>query len=1572
MPEISIILTSFNHAKYLRDAIDSVLVQSFEGYELIIWDDASSDESWAIINEYNDPRIRIFRNEKQMRGVWGINKAIKDVARGKYIAIHHSDDVWEPDKLEKQLAFLESHPEYGAVFTHVSLIDEDGNVFTQADHSYAKIFDQPNRNRYEWLRFFFLSGNALCHPSALIRKQSYDVCGTYRYGMAQLPDFDMWVRLCLKYDIYVLEDELVRFRIRDDEANASGDKPETRIRIFFEYYQSLLSYTYVDGFDELTYIFPEAKKYYRGDQSSVKFALAMVALELKPTHFVELIGLNIIFDLLQDEARANRIKSEYNFDYMNFVSLTAKHDPFGIRSIHERNKQIAILNSDVKSLEGKIAELVDDRDNKVKQLSSELTERDTKINMLASELEVNNEKHNKLAREVVERDRIINDLNNAAIERNDYIRSLLGSSSWRITAPLRKIALELKRVFDSIRSAGIIIVRLLRLIKNIPIAISRWGFSGFLRRAIQAFRDGGVRGLLKRAELFRLSFLKDASYSGLSYERQQNYADASKSALLGAHGNTKITYVINRHDLMTHTYRVHNYSEVLAASGYTCSIIYNDEIDQNAGMDSDLLVLNRIPWSESVGYLIRHFRDAGRPVIFDIDDFIIDGSKIDLLRFTRELPDVERNLVLSNMQRLHQTITDCDIATVSTFALKIEIEKYGIPAYVLPNCNSLAVIELAKRLRKHRSERNLSLETVRIGYFSGTKTHEEDFAVCAEALQRVLETNPHAELVIAGHLDLPVTFENVDNKIDRLPLMTHMDMLEKLSTIDINMAPLEADNIFTDCKSELKIFEAALLEIPTVASPTSSFSAIIENGRNGYLAARNEEWFSALTELVRDPVLRRKIGRKAYEQIASRYSVNTTAEEAKAIYQAAITRHLRPSHKGILDKLEHANRPYITIVSVLYKKAKEVRFFLEALRRQDFPGWFEIVLVDDKSPDDSIAVVQDFQRWASCENYDGKRMDIRIIRNPANVGNCGSRNAAISDARGDIVIVVDADCMFNRSFLSSHYLAHSKGDCDVAIGPINIESGEDPPLSVLGRYEAIDVLAEIQSQPQDPFNLDSFVNCITRNFSIQKSFISEQLGGFLFDEAFAYSADPASGFGWEDVEMGYRIYNTGGRIKYLNDTVSIHVSHESSANDDEKPARSLRNYRRLFEKHPDILTASRQWSIRTYEAIIEWMRSVGADLNDNADYKWLKLRFRRYEQAPIVIQRKRKLRILSYRWHVPHQYELYKIGHDFTLLTGTGTSLCDSWEVSKRPMPNNARMVPEDRIDPREYDLAILHFDENMLRPDLCNGKVPDDWGNTFKWFLENIDLPKVAICHGTPQFAGQYNGNYHASDLGQVIEEQHRDMVDLLDDVHVVCNSYQAQSEWGFRNSRTIWHGFSPHEYPPGSRERDVLVMMLAALRNRPHYNGLYIYERTRHLVGGRLDFECFRSSDPLAKYVPASPEWAVAQYQNYTREIGAFSVYFNPTVRSPMPRSRAEAMMAGLVSVSLRNHDVDLFIKNGINGFFADTPDELAEQILWLADHPRQKEKIGIASRVTAMDIFNQDRYLADWTRLLNTIVS
>lgn len=1154
--------------------------------------------------------------------------------------------------------------------------------------------------------------------------------------------------------------------------------------------------------------------------------------------------------------------------------------------------------------------------------------------------------------------------NRMLVELQQAIAAYEASRSWRLTRPIRWATARIRGISATAR-----LVRAVRsgvnIALNLSAAVSRWGIAGLMERVARSYREGGVRMVLGRTNVFAHQRLASAS---VGREARQRLSNGSVIVSDRLH---RIVYVVNNHDLMTQYYRVHNYIEALERLGFKCGIIRDSEINGDPDCVGDILVLNRVVWSPAVEHLITAYRKHGCPVIFDIDDFVFDAEAINLLRFTKSLADGERCNIKNMMYGIRKSMQLCDAVTVSTFPLKEQVEKLGLNAYVLPNSVGRSELDLAERIATEAVANSGDPEVVRIGYFSGTKTHEEDFRVCAEALQRLLKRYDQIRLVVVGHLDIPAGIAAFGDKVIQKPLMPHADMLRELAEVDINIAPLEPNNVFTTCKSELKIFEAALFGKPTVASPTSTFIATIEHGKTGLFASTPDEWYAALESLVVDNVLRARIGAAARNEIVPRFEISTAVSEAKIIYEAAFKGELRPASHPLQAQLSKDGRILITVVSILYRKAREVRYFLEALRRQDFPGDFEVILVDDRSPDDSIGVVDDFKRWMDVADR-SRTFDIRVLRNSENVGNCGSRNKAIREARGDVVIVVDADCMFNRSFLSSHYKAFLAGDCDASIGPINIETHNEHPLAVLGRHEATAALASAESIPQDPINTASFVNCITRNFSVRRDFVESVLGGALFDEEFAYSSNPNSGFGWEDVEMGCRLYAAGARIKYLGDTVSIHVSHESSADNREKPIRSLRNYRRLFEKHPDILLASRQWSVDTYQAITNWARSMGADLEDNQDFQFLEKRFSRYSKAPILIDRSRRLRVLTYRWHVPHQYELYKSGHVFTLLTGTGTGLCDTWEIDKRPMPANCRMVPWDQININDYDLAILHFDENALRPDLCRGKVPSDWGKTLQWFIRNVDLPKVAICHGTPQFVGQYDVSYSGQDLGMVIDDNRRAIVELLGDIPVVCNSAQAEFEWGFRNSRTIWHGFAPADFPLGSRLGGVLAMQQAALRNRPHYNGLFVYEDVVRELNGRVEVGYLNTPDPGEAYQYGTPEWATAKYQNYVRELGRHSVYLNTTVRSPMPRIRGEAMMTGVVSVSLRNHDVDLFIKNGINGFFGDSSEELAEQILWLSAHPEARDRMGLASRVTAMDIFNQDRYLSAWSELFRDLVS
>jgi glycosyltransferase involved in cell wall biosynthesis len=313
--------------------------------------------------------------------------------------------------------------------------------------------------------------------------------------------------------------------------------------------------------------------------------------------------------------------------------------------------------------------------------------------------------------------------------------------------------------------------------------------------------------------------------------------------------------------------------------------------------------------------------------------------------------------------------------------------------------------------------------------------------------------------------------------------------------------------------------------------------------------------------------------------------------------------------------------------------------------------------------------------------------------------------------------------------------------------------------------------------------------------------------------------------------------------------------------------------------------------------------------------------------------------------------------------------MTDAWDYSQRPLPPNVGFARAEDINARNYDLAILHFDENVLAYANTNGVLGPDWGASFMWMRENIDLPKIAICHGTPQFYGQYDMDYREPNLLSVIEAERSRLVDYLGDIRTVLNSYQAQQEWGFRNSRVIWHGFDPTEFPPATYDRGILSPQGPLVTSRPHYRGYFLYQQVFENFPADLRPQSVHVPEPHVLY--QGNTYAIAKYRNYIDEIRRYSVYFNPTQRSPMPRARCEPMMCGVVTVSAHNHDIDMFIRNGVNGFYSSEPEELRRILIDLVRHPAAVRQIGKESRKTALDIFNHDRYLADWCTLISDTV-
>lgn len=247
MPKVSVIIPSYNHVCYVKEAVQSVLEQTFRDLEIIIVDDASNDGTVQVLEKIQDPRIQLVKMTEN-RAVHTRNIGI-GLAQGKYVAFQNSDDVWDRDKLEKQVAVLEQRPDVVACFTAVQAINEKSAPIHGS--WIDNLFTTKNRSSEEWLRDFFETGNCLCITSAVVRREELEAAGRFRESMIQMGDFDLWVRLAALGNLHIIDMPLTRMRVLSDKRNVSAPIPSTGRRSIIEFSEILLRYAETPVFDSV-------------------------------------------------------------------------------------------------------------------------------------------------------------------------------------------------------------------------------------------------------------------------------------------------------------------------------------------------------------------------------------------------------------------------------------------------------------------------------------------------------------------------------------------------------------------------------------------------------------------------------------------------------------------------------------------------------------------------------------------------------------------------------------------------------------------------------------------------------------------------------------------------------------------------------------------------------------------------------------------------------------------------------------------------------------------------------------------------------------------------------------------------------------------------------------------------------------------------------------------------------------------------------------------------------------------------------------------------------------------------
>jgi len=203
-PIISVNIATYNRGRYIREAIDSVLAQSFKNWELVVVDDGSTDNTKQVVAPYlKDSRIKYFKNETNKNISFTRNRALA-LSQGEFIAILDSDDVWNDiDKLAKQLAFLRKNTEYALIGTNAVAIDPAGKPLRDLN---VPLSDTE-------IRRVILSKNVIFHSSVMYRKNLVEDLGVYNLALNGIEDYDLWLRLGKSHKLANLSDQSLLYRV---------------------------------------------------------------------------------------------------------------------------------------------------------------------------------------------------------------------------------------------------------------------------------------------------------------------------------------------------------------------------------------------------------------------------------------------------------------------------------------------------------------------------------------------------------------------------------------------------------------------------------------------------------------------------------------------------------------------------------------------------------------------------------------------------------------------------------------------------------------------------------------------------------------------------------------------------------------------------------------------------------------------------------------------------------------------------------------------------------------------------------------------------------------------------------------------------------------------------------------------------------------------------------------------------------------------------------------------------------------------------------------------------------------
>ena len=368
----------------------------------------------------------------------------------------------------------------------------------------------------------------------------------------------------------------------------------------------------------------------------------------------------------------------------------------------------------------------------------------------------------------------------------------------------------------------------------------------------------------------------------------------------------RIAYLYDQVDNSTFRYRIYNMVQAIgiASRDVSASWFFADETLRLHRLPdvADVLVVVRAKYTDRLNGLVSAFKERGKPVFYDVDDLVFDPRYANLLIHTLD-QDLEHPGVwdfwFAYMGRIGAALQLCDRVIVTNPFLAGQVtELTGKVAAILPNFLNLEQIAVSDELLAAKEaagyRRNRHYE---IAYFSGSPSHRRDLELVTATIANVLEEFPETRFQLMGFIDVPEQLKPFAARVRYVPFSDFITLQRRIAEVELNIVPLQ-NNVFTNCKSELKFFEAAVVGTVTLASRTSTYKSAIESGVDGFLAAPIDWPDSIRTVLALSATQYRRMVITAAERCRMQYHPGVfgpaiidllLGDDAQEITDAAIT-----------------------------------------------------------------------------------------------------------------------------------------------------------------------------------------------------------------------------------------------------------------------------------------------------------------------------------------------------------------------------------------------------------------------------------------------------------------------------------------------------------------------------------------------------------------------------------------------------------------------------------------------------------------------------------------------------------